>query len=752
MLKLKVIVEAIYFPKNTTYINAGQYAIFLARIKDVLEGEYSLKTIKIKGVVSQALQQGDTLVLSVEYLQTHAQFGKEYGLVSIDIDTNLSDRQKQKNFLSSIVTSAMADKIIDTIPNITEVLEQSDVHTLSQVRGIGQIKAVQIIEKYHSIKEYADALSVLSGFGLSKNTICKIVDFYGNSKLAVQIVMSNPYDLTKIRSIGFRIADAIARKVSLPDFEIKRIDGFINHILAVEGERGKSYLEYRALLKTIKKYIAGITEDILDARLNVLEQSGDIIRLGDNNKISLATYYQLEHDIAQELIRIYNHYNNRESLASTPQDVIAYIEAEKGISLTEKQKATISLSTQYGVIAVTGLAGTGKTTSAYGICLLHRNKKIMTVALSGKASIRIAEVTGIEPHTIHKLLGYSRGKFLHNQNNPLDVDLLIVDEATMINGDLFLALLQAVPNGAQIILYGDVQQLAPIGNCNVFSDILQSNIFPCLRLTEPHRQALRGGIIPTSLQIANQQPIFDSKFTGVRVLGELEDMEINIFHTSERILETVAKVFQREYNKNPNILEVQIITPMKLHGAINCYAINNLIQSIYNPDNNTNTCEVVVEQKKNIQKKYTIKIGDKVINTKNNYHSYNLSGTKTPIFNGNIGIVTAIEQNSCVVDFIGIGEVLVTKENIQNLELAYAITVHKSEGSGFENIIVVIDGSGYILNNVELLYTALTRAESFCSLIATNKAIQLAIRTKEVSNKQTLLKNILIKNGGALYL
>jgi len=752
MLKCEISVDRIFFPKNTEYVAANSFAIFSARVISIIAGEYSSNLIKVKGKVNKAIKRGTSLVVSLNLTDTHPVYGNTYEIVGVESSADFNDVDDQKAFLSTIVSENTADEIIKAIPNIIEILSRNDVNALKKVKGIGDIKAVKLIEKYNEIKDYEKAISALSSFGLSNNIISRIVDYYGDNEIAVNAVLSNPYNLTKINGVGFRTADIIARKINLPDYKSKRIDGFVYYTLETEGEKGKSYLQYRELLQKIKKSVETITEDELAAHLDALEAQKEIIRIGDSNKICLMKYYNMENRIAAELKRLYDNCRVIINDNSIVDSVIKQIEHERNIELTEKQKAAIMLSARYGVVAVTGLAGTGKTTSAYGICLLHKNKKILSIALSGKASVRISEITGIEPSTIHKALGYGNGKYQYNKNNPLDVDVVIVDESTMINGDLFLALLEAIPTGAKIIMYGDVQQLTPIGNCNVFSDILKSNAFPCVRLTEPHRQALKGGIIPVSLQIANQQQLFNMNYSGTRVYGEPGDMEITIFKTPEKMMDCIADTFKREYKKNPNILEVQILTPTKTHGSISCYSINNVVQNIYNPGHEDEFFEVTIEDKKSGEKKYRIKTGDKVINTKNNYNTYNIDGVKTPIFNGNIGIVTSIEASSCIVDFVGIGKVVIEEETAKNLELAYAISVHKSQGSGFDNVIVAIDNSSYVLNNVELLYTAIRRAKKFCSLIAINKAIRFAIKTKETSVKQTLLKDFLVKNGGALYL
>lgn len=390
----------------------------------------------------------------------------------------------------------------------------------------------------------------------------------------------------------------------------------------------------------------------------------------------------------------------------------------------------------------------GKTSTANGICSLYDNYNILACALSGKASVRITEATGLPASTIHRALGYQNGEFMFNKENKLAVDIVLIDEATMINGTLFLSLLEAIPTGAKVIIMGDVQQLTPIGNCQVFADILDSNVLPVVKLTKPHRQALMSGIIPTSIKVANQEQIFNNKFEGCAILGELKDMELDISNSKESMADCIIRHFQTEMEKFDNIMEVQVCVPMRLKGELSCYNLNTKIQNIYNPKfNNGNEIEIFLEKKNDEAKKYTIRVGDKVLNTKNNYKCTNSEGDITPVFNGNIGIVKEIEDSGyCTINFIGIGEVLFSKSDSKNLELAYACTTHKMQGSGFTSTIVGMDTSSYIMNNSELLYTAITRAKKYCVLVGNNYAIRKAIQTKEVKTKQTFLKDMLLEN------
>ena len=208
----------------------------------------------------------------------------------------------------------------------------------------------------------------------------------------------------------------------------------------------------------------------------------------------------------------------------------------------------------------------------------------------------------------------------------------------------------------------------------------------------------------------------------------------------------IIKHFQIELQKTIDIMEVQIVVPMRLKGELSCYNLNTKIQPIFNPpfgQDNDNYIEIPLSKKNEDYKCYKIRIGDKVINTKNNYRCVNSNGQNTPVFNGNIGIVKSIENRCCIVDFVGLGEIVLSNKEVKSLELAYAISIHKSQGSGFNSAIVGLDGSSYILNNAELLYTALTRAKKYCVLVGKNSAIRSAISKKEIKTKQTFLKDML---------
>nr|WP_279233627.1 MULTISPECIES: AAA family ATPase [unclassified Lactonifactor] len=624
-----------------------------------------------------------------------------------------------------------------------------------------------MIDEYEESKDYSAIYMELGQLGLTHTFIKKLVDFYHSPDTVIDIVRNNPYDLVRVDGVGFKKADEVACKVGIGQYDIRRIKGFLLHHLNDQGEAGKSYLNYQELMKALYDTLGFVPEEVVNATAKSMIVNEDVVVLDNGSKIALKRFYDLEKNIMSELLRLqigrikviesdfdefeselHKDYIPKSFNIGNWETIIQRVEENQGFSFTDEQKSAIKLSLDNHVMALTGLAGAGKTSTANGICSLYDNYNILACALSGKASVRITEATGLPASTIHRALGYQNGTFLFNKENKLAVDIVLIDEATMINGTLFLSLLEAIPTGAKVIIMGDVQQLTPIGNCQVFADILDSNVLPVVKLTKPHRQALMSGIIPTSIKVANQEQIFGNSFEGNEILGELKDMELDITSSKESMSDTILNHFQTEMSKYSDIMEVQVCVPMRLKGELSCYNLNTKIQNIYNPKfNDSKEIEILLEKKNEDTKKYLIRVGDKVLNTKNNYKCVNVDGETTPVFNGNIGIVKEIADDGyCMIDFVGIGEVLFSKSDSKNLELAYACTVHKMQGSGFTSTIVGMDTGSYIMNNSELLYTAITRAKKYCVLVGNNYAISKAIQTKEVKTKQTFLRDMLLEN------
>ena len=780
IIKLEISLQRIFFPKNANSVDSGSFAIFMAKVEKVLDGDYNKKknkSIKLKGNVP-TLNYGATYKLTCVLEESNEKYGDTYKILFMNKMIDLGDEYKQKEFLSTILTERQVEELFKTHgDNVISLLDEGNTEELCKVKGITAKKAKRILSIYNDAKDYSDILMELAKLNLTNTFIKKITDYYGNPETAIKVVRENPYKLIEIDGIGFKMADSIALKVGMDKFDIRRVGGYMVHYLQEQGEMGRSYVLYDELLKAVYDTLGFVPEEIMRRVAKVLVEQKTLIVSSDAQKIALNKYYKLETKLAKEIIRLtkgLNDNNNneicdvdnecvsninmktkRETYIPTLKFVdveerLAEIERGQGFEFTEEQKQAILSIMDNNVVVLTGGAGVGKSSTANGIVNLFDNANVVATALSGKASVRLKEATGLNATTIHRALGYGGGGFEYNKNNKMPCDVVVIDEATMVNGSLFLCLLEAIPTGAKVIIMGDVQQLTPIGNCQVFNDLLNCDAVKTVKLTKPHRQALRSGIIPLSIEIANNRPIFNNKFTGKQTLGELQDMFLDIHNKDCDLAQLVVEKFKEEMEIYKDVMKVQVCVPMRLRGSLSCYNLNNMIQEVYNPKNefvdNEDCIRILMEKgtDEDDRREYVLRVNDKVVNTVNNYNTISTNGVKTPIYNGNIGCITSIGSDGIVtIDFEGIGEVILDKNESKNLELAYAMTTHKLQGSGFDSVIVAMDGSSFIMNNAEQLYTAITRAKKRCTLVGDTTAIRKAILTKEVNKKQTFLCDFL---------
>ena len=780
IIKLEISLQRIFFPKNASSVDSGSFAIFMAKVEKVLDGDYDKKknkSIKLKGNVP-TLNYGATYKLTCVLEESNEKYGDTYKILFMNKMIDLGDEYKQKEFLSTILTERQVEELFKTHgDNVISLLDEGNTEELCKVKGITAKNVKRLLSIYNDAKDYSDILMELAKLNLTNTFIKKITDYYSNPETAIKVVRENPYKLIEIDGIGFKMADSIALKVGMDKFDIRRVGGYMVHYLQEQGEMGRSYVLYDELLKAVYDTLGFVPEEIMRRVAKTLVEQKTLIVSSDAQKIALNKYYKLETKLAKEIIRLAKGINNndnnevcdvdnecvsdinmktkRETYIPTLKFVdvderLAEIERGQGFEFTEEQKQAILSIMDNNVVVLTGLAGAGKSSTANGIVNLFDNANVVACALSGKASVRLKEATGLNATTIHRALGYGGGGFEYNKNNKMPCDVVVIDEATMINGSLFLCLLEAIPTGAKVVILGDIQQLTPIGNCQVFNDLLNCDAVKTIRLTKPHRQALRSGIIPLSMEIANNKPIFNNKFTGKQTLGELQDMFLDIHNKDCDLAQLVVEKFKEEMEIYKDVMKVQVCVPMRLRGSLSCYNLNNMIQEVYNPKNefvdNEDCIRILMEKgtDEDDRREYVLRVNDKVVNTVNNYNTISTNGIKTPIYNGNIGCITSISSDGIVtIDFEGIGEVILDKNESKNLELAYAMTTHKLQGSGFDSVIVAMDGSSFIMNNAEQLYTAITRAKKRCTLVGDTTAIRKAILTKEVNKKQTFLCDFL---------
>lgn len=745
IIKCEIQLDRIFFPKGCYSVPSGEYSIFTADIikevencEDLMNVKWGKPKIKLKGNVC-SLETYITYRVACKLADRHEKFGDTYEILFISKKIDLSNKSKQIDFLEGIINKNVVYKLFETYDDVIPLLEDKNITALTKIKGIGHATAMRIVQEYEDSKDYSEIYTELSDLSLTPTLIKKLLDYYNSPSLIVETIKKNPYSLVEVDGIGFKKADEIANRMGISGVDKRRVIACITHILNENGERGKSFLHFSELMDIVYGQIGFIDQSIINEVAQELMKSGRLRVSDDGEFIGMKRYYNLENDIKEELLRVKNAENKFE-IDPNWEYIVLEAEQKQGFNFTDEQFNTIKLILKENVLVVTGNAGVGKTATINGAVKVLKDYMINAAALSGKASVRITEATGLQSSTIHKLLGYMNGQFEYNESNPLKTDVVIVDEATMINGNIYLSLLKAIPDGAKLLMLGDHRQLTPIGNCQVFNDILESNLIPTMQLTKIHRQAEASGIIPTSIKITNQEQIFDSRFEGNSILGELQDMELDIYKNDDSPADRVIRHFIKQYERTNDIMETQVLSPMRTRGDLSTYNLNTKIQSIINP---VSKDDVFIEIKLDKEKLYKIKLGDKVINTKNNYKCLDEDGNITPVFNGNMGIVTEIDNSSCVVDFIGIGKIILDREAVKNLELGYAITIHKSQGSGFHTVIVAIESAAYVLLNAELLYTGITRAKKYCVLVGQNHAIRTSIGKREVKHKQTYLKYML---------
>ena len=717
----------------------------------------------------------------------HPQYGVQYRLLYINKETDLGKLRNQKAFLKTFLTDGQIEELYKVYKNPLKIIEDHDIEGLKKVHGVGDYIANCIINRFEDNKDWSNVYVELDNYGLTPNFIGRLIKRYRSPSMVIKVVKETPYRLCyEMDGVGFKTADNIALKGGLSPKSVDRIKAYIVHFLEDACDEGHSYMQADELLIGIYDYFEGKenifeeidvedkiehTEELEDGTVNKTEEivvrhtnniSEAIKRLQEENilvmeeaeskahrRVYLKKIYNLEKDIARHLQRLLKSENNFNYVGWEQR--VKQLEAEQGFAFDETQLDGIKLGLEKQVCFITGSAGTGKSSLVSGI-LAGLNVKsgrysFAQTALSGRAAARLSEVTGEEGMTIHRLLEYSPAAngFMRDSKNPLDYDIVILDELSLVGGELFLRLIQAIPDGSKLIMLGDLGQLEAIGLLNLASDFYHDEKIPTVELTKIHRQAAKSGIITSSMDIRHQVQLFEDGYTGEEVLGELQDMILDIDDTKDNTKQKAIGWFQKYYEGeivNRNIMDIQVIAPVKERGDACVYNLNTAIQTIVNPVK-PNVFGLKVGSK---EKPYIVHKNDKVMCVKNNYRIKTIHEQTCPIFNGWMGIVKEVSQQGMVINFpLADDLVFIPRDELGGLiTLGYASTVHKMQGDQAKVIIGVVDYSTppKMLTH-ELLYTLVTRAKQRCVLIGQNKAISQAINTDFVSTKRTFLPELL---------
>ena len=751
IFKGTVTLDRIIYPKGT---NGNCWGIISAEILE-REGEedteksdfFSYNFITLKGELP-TLDFGQTYKVVAKEVED--KYGSSYSIQMMLPHNPLKNDKQWKLFLSTIIAPNLVERIFTTLENPIEVISGKNIEELCKVKGIKEATAKRVISKYEENLIYGEAFAELVTYNISINLIKKIVDTYdGNLNKALNIIRTNPYQLAiDVEGVGFETADTIGKKIGIPNNDVNRIKSFIYYWLSTQAYEGYSWVTPNTLCEVVTAYLQ-LTDNInLKVALKEMKEQELLHWNIQENYVCLKKNYDLDLNIATELERLIA--TNRVFEGRNFDEVVKETEEQKGYEFTEEQKESAKKVLENAIGIITGGSGVGKTSTAKLVLDCLRDKyRVLACSFSGKASYRIYEATGFKGKTIHSTLEYNPQfkAFMRNRENKLGCDVMLIDECSFLDEELFYSLLQALPDGCKLIMLGDPNQLEPIGIGSLLSDMINSGVINTNHLTKIHRQAAKSGIIVKANEVSEGKQITNSS-NSVEVYGELQDLTV-ITKPAEDLQDYAVNLFKQEYEKYNDITKVQGLSALRTRGKLSLEALNNKIQEWYNPHKDNE--EIVITRN---GKPAYFRVGDKVINTKNNYSAMTENGDNAILYNGMTGIIKSINtyEKSMIINFgDDIGNLYIESDWLPNIELAYFCTVFKYQGSECDSCVIALDMSAYTLLTRNLVYTGLTRAKKNCILICENQAIKKAISTNNVVKKQTFLCNMLkIKLGEKL--
>ena len=645
----------------------------------------------------------------------------------------------------------MAKKIVDKFGETSFFVIEEKPERLVEIRGITYEKAMRIHDTFCQQNELRVTMMFLQKFGITPVYAMKIFKKYKDKTMTV--VQNNPYKLADdIFGIGFKMADKIAASSGFSIDSPERIKAGIKYILNQSAGEGNVYLPADELRRKTSE-ILGVDEIMVDSALKELQIDHQIWQdrkdTDENSaRVYLNIFYYAEVSVAKKLLEL--HSNKGIYSDEYYSGLIEKAEEKTGIELAHMQKQAVLEALNQGVLVITGGPGTGKTTIINTIITLLNDddKKIVLAAPTGRAAKRMTEATGHDAQTIHRILGITyvnddsrRQVFDKNEDDPIDADVIIIDESSMVDILLMSSLLKAVKSGTKLILVGDVDQLPSVGAGNVLKDIIQSGVITVVRLTEVFRQARESAIVMNAHRINDgQMPVLNEKDKDFFLVKRS-----NAQTATETIKELITTRLPK-FSDCDSFNDMQVLTPMR-KGQLGVYELNKYLQETLNPP-----------QKGKAEKEfknYTLRQGDKVMQIKNNYNmEWKLyeNGIQTDeglgVFNGDCGLVEKIDNKNETVTVMFDDGKKVTYDFIQldELELAYAVTIHKSQGSEYPVVIIPLISGPPMLLSRNLLYTAVTRAKKLAVIVGIPDTIKRMVENnREVNRYSTLdlrLKNI----------
>ena len=719
--------------ERITYTNA-QTGYTIAKLK--VQGQWDLVTI-VGNIPSPS--PGEILDLKGEWAH-HPKYGDQFKIHSYQTTVPATVYGIRRYLGSGMIKGLgpkMADRIVKIFGEKTLDIIEHQIQRLEKVEGIGPKRIALIQQAWKDQKKIREVMLFLQSHGVSTGYATKIYKTYHNRSIA--IVQQNPYRLCMdIFGIGFVIADRIAEKLGFPKNSELRAEAGIIYVLHGLADRGHVYYPYNLLVDKCKEVLE-IDSHTIQTSLDRLSGETRIVieDLDENPDTSQPTnkaVYLKKHHVCETGIATRIMMMLQTPAAAPPIDVAKEMDRVQGhfaIHLATDQLAAIKSAIQNKVTIITGGPGTGKTTIIRAILeiMLRYKLRVMMAAPTGRAAKRMQETTGQEAKTIHRLLDFSlqKGGFQKNETTPLDCNALIVDEASMIDTHLMYSLLKAVPIQTSIILVGDVNQLPSVGPGRVLDDLIQSRQIPVVSLTEIFRQAKKSRII------TNAHRINQGKFPIVAPPGEPDAKTDFYFIEQEEpervrqtIIELVAHRIPAHFGFEP-IDDIQVLTPMH-KGIVGAENLNSSLQNALNPG-----------EERVSRGSSSFRIHDKVMQIRNNYDKL--------VFNGDIGRIENVHsENQTVLISFDQRNIIYDFSELNEIVLAYAISVHKSQGSEYPAVVLPILTQHYILLQRNLIYTAVTRGKHLVVVVGTRKALHMGINNSKTKQRFTYLNQRLSKS------
>lgn len=695
----------------------------------------------------RSVEAGETLKVSGSFVE-HPLYGNQLKVENSEV-VEPDDAASMERYLGSGaikgIGEAMAARIVKKFGQDTFRIIEEEPERLAEIKGISQRKAQEIATQMIEKKDMRKAFVFLQKYGISNTLAVKIYHQYGMELYG--IMKENPYRLAEdIEGVGFKIADEIARRIGIHTDSDFRIRSGILYVLLLASADGHIYLPAENLLVRASELLGLLPEAIEPQLANLAMDRKLVIKLkGEEKRVYASAYYYAELSCARMLHDLNITIGDKEFLAEEKKvkDLLQNLEQEQGLELDELQQKAVLQSVKSGLMVLSGGPGTGKTTTINTIIRYFEKEgmDILLAAPTGRAAKRMTEATGYEARTIHRLLEVNgaveeekRGQFERNEENPLEADVIIIDEMSMVDIFLFKALLCAISVGTRLIMVGDADQLPSVGPGQVLQDLINSNAFPVVMLRKIFRQAKESDIVVNAHKINRGENILlDNKS---RDFFFLERADVNVIY--KHMIQLIREKLPPYVETAP--YDIQVLTPMR-KGNLGVEVLNGILQRYLNPPS--------PEKKEYVSGERLFREEDKVMQVKNNYQlpweiisKYGIAIDKgTGVFNGDVGIIKEINEvaGQLTVEYDEHKRVDYPFTALDEIELAYALTIHKSQGSEYPAIILPLLSGPKMLFNRNLLYTAVTRARKCVTILGSRRTVQEMIQNERQNKRYTSL-------------